>query len=546
MVGRLSMGVATCTLLAALLGAWRGGPRAAFAYEFWTRARSSGEAYQLRGFRILGGEVLISRRRFTQTLSLVLHDLGDLERDRRRAGRMPDRGPVVSWHSTLRLDHDFGTFVTGRLEAGPTRRQDALDLIPEIDESTFALDLLYGHLSIDDLFDGRLDIKLGRIVALDGTGSLPLDGLALRVAVATHVELRAGVGLAVRDHSPLGVAAYELDGPPGASCREYVEAEAGQAGRWQLIERSLATTDRRYSSDFEFCPQRQRAMPTLQLAIASVGLRSVRGELGYQIARSATVGVIGPVDRLVTPDLGLYPDESGQAPAWGTNLEQLHGSVGGQWRWGTFMVAPQALVRASLVHGVVDRAELEAAVQRGRHSWTPRLARFVPTFDTDSIWNAFAVDPSWDGALDYRYRGRWQGQATVWTRRYDGGRSAWAYGASTEMVRRLTSRMELSSHLLADAGYGGSRLAGDGDLSWRKGRARLAARGALTWARGDESASSVSRSADRLTATTAANATVQLSAGVAVHSMIELRTATASEIAVRALGVIDFAWETQR
>ena len=50
----------------------------AHAYEFWLRARSYGQAYQLREYRLVGPDLFLGRRRFTQMLSLRLYDLGDL------------------------------------------------------------------------------------------------------------------------------------------------------------------------------------------------------------------------------------------------------------------------------------------------------------------------------------------------------------------------------------------------------------------------------------------------------------------------------------
>ncbi len=523
--------------------------RPAHAYEFWTRARSTGEAYELRGFRLLGDELSITRRRFTQSVALVIHDLGDLERKRRRNGKLPGRGPVISWHSYLRLDHDFGTFVTGRLQSSVTRRQDALDVIPEIDESTLALGLLYGHLSIDGLLGGRVSAQLGRIAPLDATGALPIDGLAVRAAVADHVEVQVSGGLAVRDASPLGLAAGELDGTSGADCQEYVEAAAGQ-GRWQLLDRSRAISDGRYTSDFEYCPQRRVIMPTAQLAAATRRLGAVHAEVGYRIARSPTVGLIGEPDRLDGPgigqDLGLYPDEQGQAPAWGTNLEQLYATAEGRWRAGRFTLEPRALVRASLLDGVVDRAELELAATRGPHQLVPSVSRFVPTFDADSIWSVFGAEPSFDLALDYRFRGPLSARASVWARRYDGGDSggaAWAWGAVSDVARAVTRKVALEARALADAGVGGERVAMQAELRWTLSFAQLRGRAAFAWVRGDEL---TARAAAATTSGTAAtSATFRLAAGVALHSMMEVRVGD-GEAALRALGIVDFALESDR
>jgi hypothetical protein len=531
------------SILVALAGLAAASPPApAEAYEFWTRARTSGEAYELRGFRLLGDELTITRRRFTQSLALVLHDLGDLERDRLRDGRAAGKGVLVSWRSYLRLDHDFGTFITGRLETSPTRRQDALDVIPELEDRAFALSLLYGHLSVDGLLGGRLSLQVGRIAAFDATGALPIDGVAARAAVAAHVEVRASAGLAVRDSSWLSASAGELDGTSGADCQEYVEAAAGQPGSWRLLDRGRAITDGRYTSDFEYCPQRAVRMPTAQLAVASRRLDHLYAEAGYRIARSPTVGLIGEKDRLEQPDLGLYPDEDGQAPGWGTNLEQLYAVAQGRWRRGALAVEPRAFVRASLVEAVVDRAELEVAFSHRRHQLSPSVSRFVPSFDADSIWSAFGAEPSLDLALDYRYRGPWHGRASLWARRYDAG-SAWAWGAVSDATRPLTRRLSTSARALGDGGFGGERLALHGELRWSGTRTLFTGRGALAWVRGDSA--TANRAAPTTSGTAAATATVRLAGGVAVHSMMEMSVA-AGETAIRALGIVDFALESDR
>lgn len=524
------------------------GPRAAYAYEFWTRARTSGEAYQLRGFRLFGDELTISRRRFTQSLALVIHDIGELEKQRRRRGLAHADGPVISWHSYLRLEHDFGTFLTGRLPTSPTRRQDALDVIPELDDSAIALGLLYGHLTVEGLLGGRLTVQLGRLAPIDATGAIPFDGAAARLSVATHLEVRVGTGLAVRDSSPLAFAGGELDGTSGAACEEFVEAadqaSAQAPGRWQLIDRNRAIADGRYTSDFEYCPQRKELMPTAALALATRQLGAWHGELGYRLARSRSVGLIGAPDRLLGPaggfdrglDRGLYPDA---APGWATNLEQLYAAADGRLRWGGTVLAPQAFVRASLAEGVVDRAELSVAATRGRHNLTPGVSRFVPTFDTDSLWAIFGAEPSFDLSLDYRYDGPWQPRGTLWARRYDG--AAWAYGAVADLATPLSRRLSLDARAISDAGTGGQRLALHTQLRLTTPRAQLAARAALAWVRPDDRSTFSSSTS----ATAATTATVRLATGVALHSMLELRAAT-DERSLRALGVVDFALESER
>ena len=56
-----------CVVAAVVLAA---APRPAHAYEFWLRAQTIGQAYQLREYRLVGPDLFLGRRRITQTLAL--------------------------------------------------------------------------------------------------------------------------------------------------------------------------------------------------------------------------------------------------------------------------------------------------------------------------------------------------------------------------------------------------------------------------------------------------------------------------------------------
>src|SRR5690349_7312590 len=122
----------------------------AVGYEFWLRSQTIGQAYQLREYKLFGPDIFLGRRRYTQTLALRIWDIGDLSANRRRA-RLPDRGLTVSWQSFLRVDHDFGNYSNGKIAIGNDARRDALDVIPELDESLIELDMLYGYLELTGL-----------------------------------------------------------------------------------------------------------------------------------------------------------------------------------------------------------------------------------------------------------------------------------------------------------------------------------------------------------------------------------------------------------
>jgi hypothetical protein len=537
-----SLGVA---LVAAVAAAVVAAPRPARAYEFWLTARTVGQLYQLRSFRLLGPDLFLSRRRFTQTLALRIWDVGDLAADRRRA-RRPERGLRISWQSYLRLDHDFGSYAAGQITQGSIRR-DALDVIPELADQTVALELMYGYLQLDGLLDDRLTVRLGRILADDSAAPVAFDGAAARVELpAAPLAVSASAGLRVRASSPLGVSSYELDGTSGAGCREYVEGPQPGTGSWQLIDRNRVVTNNRLASDYELCPQRDVRQPTIGVALGTARLAHVSAEVGYRRTSSATVGLIGAPDRLTYPDLGLYPNEAGQAPASGVNEERLYATVHGDLRLGPATLAPYGLVRYSLLHGAIDRAppppDAGVRIRLGRHVLEPSVGYFLPTFDGDSIFNAFSIEPTTDARLGYQLDGAgpWRGWASAWLRRYqhEDSTTSLAGGGEASLERAVATDWRGRLDALWDDGYGGRRIGGTGEVGWRAERGM--------WLRGRLIVLGVRRddrpARDLVTTSGQLSATWRVAEGVALHALAETAHDAALATSVRVLGVLDLAF----
>ena len=245
----------------------------AHAYEFWLRAQTIGQAYQLRDYQLVGPDLFLGRRRVTQTLALRITDIGDLVARRAGVARLPERGLRISWQSYLRIDHDFGDYTSGQIRcAGPIRARRDRRRSPSSPSRSPALDLMYGYLQLDGLADDRLTRaarprarrrRLGhdrRSTAATARYELP----------ACRSRSTASAGLRVRASSPLGVSAYELDGTSGAGCQEYVEGPTPGTGSWQLIDRNRDDHEpRRSSSDYEYCPQRDVRQPTVGVTLAT-------------------------------------------------------------------------------------------------------------------------------------------------------------------------------------------------------------------------------------------------------------------------------------
>ncbi len=514
------------------------GATPAHAYEFWLRARTIGQAYQLREYRLVGPDLFQGRRRYTQTLALRIWDVGDLAAARRRA-RLPERGLRVSWQSYLRVDHDFGQYTAGRIRISPAVRRDAIDVIPELADSAAGFQLMYGHLELAGIGDDRVTIRAGRVLADEGWGTTGVDGGSVRVELPPPLAVTATGGLRVRASSPLGVAAYELDGTSGAGCREYVEAAAPGAGTWRLIDRDRAIRNTRLGSDFEYCPQRDVAQPTVGVTLATSRLRRLGAEVGYRRTWSRTVGLIGEVDRLAFPDAGLYPNEAGQAPGSGLNEERLHARVHGELRAGGLALRPFANARVSLLHAVLDRADAGVRIERGRHAVEPAIEYFYPTFDGDSIWNAFSIEPTTDVRLGYRHDGRVRVAANAWLRRYarEGGLASTSGGLDASIERPLTARWRVRADALWDDGYGGRRAGGSGEAAWQRRDRALWVRGRLLvlGVAPDDRARYVDASA-------VVSTTWRLADAVALHAIAEADVDGRHALHTRAIAVLDLAF----
>jgi hypothetical protein len=520
----------------------------AHAYEFWLRARTYGQAYQLRDYRLVGPDLFHGRRRITQLLSLRIFDVGDLAAKRRQA-RLPAGGPRITWQSYLRIDHDFGDYSNERVTLpGPIRR-DILDVIPELGESLANLDLMYGFLELEGFAEDALTAQFGRIVADDGWGTTAFDGGGVRFEIpGTPFALAASGGLRVRDASPLGVAAYELDGTSGAACHEYVEAAMPGMGSWQLVDRNRAITNRRLTSDYEFCPQRQKLQPTLAASVAMRDVHGISAELGYRRTWSETVGLIGSVDRLDFPDLGLYPNEFGQAPRSGINEERLHARVHADLRAGSYALAPFASARASLLHGVLDRGDAGIRVKGGPHAFEPVVEYFFPTFDGDSIFNVFSLEPTTDVRLGYHYtpEATWRASASGWLRKYkhDVALPSVAGGADASIEHVFGGAWRARLDGLWDDGWGGRRIGGAGDAAWKRtGNHYLRGRVVLLGVREDGTSALGARR--YVTTSGVLSTTYRISEQAAVHAIAELDYDAVHQLQTRVIGVIDLSFSPE-
>lgn len=425
----------------------------AHAYEFWLRAQTIGQFYEVRDYKLAGPDLFLGRRRFTQTLALRVVDVGDLQKARAER-HLPERGLRISFQSYLRIDHDFGDFSSGQISVTGAPPVDALDVVPELGDSVAQLDLLYGYIQLDGLFDDRLTVQVGRVMTDDGWGSYGVDGANARFELPPPLAVSATAGYRVRASSPLGVSSVELDGPSGAGCQQYVAGSVAGTGSWQLIDRSRMIDNNKLSSDFEYCPERDVRQPTIGIQIATSRIHGWGAEVGYRRTWSSTAE-------------DLYPNEFGQAPSTGVDEERLWARGHGDFRSGEVELHPYADARYSLLQHVLDRADAGLRVKLGEHVLEPSVEYFYPTFDGDSIFNAFSIEPTLDARLGYQWHGLY---ASGWLRKYlhddSDPTSAYAGGATAGYQLRLAQAWRGGLDALYDDGYGGRRIGGTAEALW--------------------------------------------------------------------------------
>lgn len=471
---RWSRSLALCSALLCCLAS------VANAYEFEVKAKTVGQGADLRSLRFLRPDLRLNRRRITQTLQLHLWDLGqDHSRFSLQEPKQKNK-PRVFLSSYMRLDHDSGSFVAGQINLDGSLT-DAVDVIPELERSSLQFDMLYAYVGVEGLLDGRVDISAGRLMEVQTLDWFSMDGLKIQVRTPAYFSVEAFAGLRVRETSLLASEAMAPQGTSAAGCQEYIEG----SGAWRPIDRGPNINANPFTSDFEYCPQREELMPTWGAALATTDLPFLVARLAYRRSQSKTPGLIGAADRFggsaTELDRGLYPNEFGQAPGWGVNEERLSLSIRSPLKWASVRLVPYGALRYSLLHGLADEAHLGLRGRKGAHSVESELFYSVPTFDGDSIFNVFSSEPYTDFRTTWNFSPResvWSGYMRGWARRFHSEDTHEAadrselrtneYSAGAHAGLRYRSRHRL---LRLDGfhedGYGGLRGGGTALARWR-------------------------------------------------------------------------------
>jgi hypothetical protein len=272
----------------------------------------------------------------------------------------------------------------------------------------------------------------------------------------------------------------------------------------------------------------------------------VSAEVGYRRTWSQTVGLIGTADRLDYPDVGLYPNEFGQAPDSGVNEERIHAHVNADAHVGTTLVSPFVDARYSLLHGVLDRADVGVRVKHGDHAIEPALEYFFPTFDGDSIFNAFSLEPTTDMRVGYEYTpsGPLRAHADGWLRAYNDepGLARFAGGLDAGVEHTFGGAWRGRLDALWDDGWGGRRVGGSLDAALR-GQGRMLWRGrVVVLGVAEDDTANITTARKFVTESAVVGATYRFGEVVAVHGIAEADYDAVHEFQFRMIGVLDLAF----
>lgn len=494
----------------------------AHAYDFEIDATATGQAYQLRWFQPSGADRVVNIRRFTQSLGLSLWNLLEHTPDPGHPDRKPKKPPAdVYFTSSMRLDHDFGSFTQGRVTHGdPAEVDPAKQLSPELGAMDLRLEVLYAYLGVRDL-GGFVDLQLGRQMQVSELDWTSFDGLTLRAKTPWWITAEASGGLRVRSETGwLGSDTFEPDGTQGASCRTF--------------DALAAMPDYVPAPG---CAQREELMPTYGGALELAGPRWASARVSYRRTFSRSPA-------------GLYPVVG--LPEWGVNEERAVASARLNL-WGGRII-PWGAARWNFLVAQVDEAHAGVRVGGERWSVTPEWAYSYPSFDGDSIFLVFTQFGYHDLRLTLDVgTSKLGGYVRGFVRQFRNTDTAeLAVGEEIEVVTRsaggalggrfrASRNLRLRSDLFVEGGFGGQKVGGDVSARWTITRT-ISGEGRATVMRFDE---------DQLTGLEGTTFGAQaggrwvLTEGIALHLLVEDNANQFIENQLRVMALLDLAFRPE-
>ena len=373
-------------LAAAAFGLAALAPLGAGATDFEVQADTALSGYQVAN---PWGDVIVERRRFTQTVGLGLYNL----QGRYRPGEADYRAVVM-----MRLDADFGvnarlptaqaggetTYATG---AGPGVR-----FIPGLQQAP--VDLVYAYVEGRNIAHGLLGFRFGRQLMTDVLGWWSFDGGLVRLTTPFFFQMEAYGGLEQRGGMPLSTGRYERQGVLRGSHSSF----AAGTGTPSVVD---------YPSYLYTEPA-----PAFGAALETTGPSFLHARLSYRRVYNTSAA-------LTTQ----FPDPNGGG------YRQIDGVRVSQDRVGAAADVSKAglgYAKGGFTYDLVN--QIVASFYGGVEAYIGKRATigadvdyFVPTFDADSIWNWFTHGPitTITGRAAIRFTKRFDiaasGGARIWT-----------------------------------------------------------------------------------------------------------------------------------
>ncbi len=373
---------------------------------------------------------LLSRRRLVQYVGVgVYRILPPKQVDEWERREEDGQLQIVS---SLRIRHDFGTFT--RNATG-----DAARLVNRIDGRQ--IDLLYGYLEGRNL-GGAVDLRAGRQFEMSGLDFYAFDGGWIRVRTPAHLAFEAFGGFAVDASDIFGFPTFEQDGTDDASTDRITTPMVGAA----FAMADVNFMDARFAYRRAWSP----------------------AAFGEDLANpDGSLGLPGAVDQeFVTATAALRLAKGRVSP-----------SFAARYNLGTARLD--------------DTSAMLSWTMTELHTVRAQYIRTIPSFDLDSIFNVFAIEPIEDVRVVYEVRpgpywtvyGRFQGRifrsdttAALGTdpeqpTRFGGGGA----GGASYRRRRFAARADL----FGMGGEGGQRIGGNVDTRTHVVYDRLALDGRL-------------------------------------------------------------------
>ncbi len=388
------------------------------AYDVLLSADWTGQGYQLRDAR---GR-LLNRRRLDTFFQIYVYDILPESKDPRVRSKPH---PQMYFVAACRLDADLGSYADVLGRATPLLRQE--------DPVGPSLQVLYAYLAVTGLAGGWMEMTLGRRFFWDAMDAYQFDGVTVTLRSPWHVSLDVFGGSRVSGVLPIDAPLFILDGTDPRD----------ETPRWEPMVGATVRSDWRYLS----------------------------GRLAYRQTFSRLPDQAGEQTGYLWP--------SGQAPTglnrWGT-AEQLVSLWLSSSLW-KGRLAPYAGMAYSILTDRVSRANLGLRLNLGRHRLTAEYARFEPTFDGDSIFNIFNIQPFTEVRFWYELdvTMRWSGYARASLRLFgdhdfDAGDDSLQEGGSPSPgaglgVRYQGYRLRARADWYYQDGYGGRTFGMD--MWWR-------------------------------------------------------------------------------